>query len=119
MPIAEVTGNLHNTGDLLADNEVEQRVHFSAARAVIARACRDLQHAADGKSHWLFARFRQQVDLGADERVAELVADPSATHERVIHVDAAVPLAAEPEDGARIAVDSSEESHSAEDLCPI
>ena len=52
-------------------------VHLAGASAAVSGAGGQLDHAAHRNSNRLLPRLGQQVDLGAEEGVAELVADPS------------------------------------------
>ena len=118
MPVADAAGDLGGARDFLADDEVELHVHLAGARAIVGRTRRHLHHAAERKGDRVLARFGQQIELRAEERVAELVADPSLAHEGIVVVDAAVAVAAKPEDRPRVAIDSRDEPNRAEDLGP-
>src|SRR5687767_766941 len=110
MHVTQVAGNLDDARHFLAEDEVEGGIHLSGAGSAAGRSRRRLQHAANRERHGRLTRFGQQVDLRTDEGVAEIVARPALADERVVVVDAAVAVAAEPEDGTRVAIDSGEES---------
>src|SRR5262245_62114085 len=83
------TGELDAAVDLLAEHPIRKVIELTGADVVLTRR-RQLHRPAQCQGHGLTTLLREEVDLGPDIYVAEVVAGPLLSNERIFVDDTAV-----------------------------
>ena len=112
---AAVAGHFELLRDVLAEHDVEERVELARADAGVFLPRRDLDGAANRERDRLLVLFREEIDLEANERVADVVAGPSLIDER-IRGDHAADVGVRCEDRAQVPIDARIEFEGSEEL---
>src|SRR5262249_9879404 len=99
----------------LADDRVDREIELAGADALIGVAGRYLEDAAECERRRIALTLGEQVDLGADVEIADVIACPELVDLRIA-IDRAAERGIRKEDGTDVAVDARHGEERAEDL---